>query len=780
MTSTRRLAALFASLLVTSLAFAQSPGSISGTARIAGGGSASNATVTIVQLNRLVRSSPEGEFRFDQVPPGDYLVLIESPRYGSAVREVTVAPGTDTRLELELDLTVHREQIIVTASPEARSANDTYQPTDVLSHEELALRLESTLGETLAKSPGVSSTYFGPAASRPVIRGFGGDRIRVLEEGLGTGDASNVSPDHAVSYDPASAEQIEIVRGPATLLYGSNAVGGVVNVIDSRIPRSSPGVPITGTVDLGYGTAANERSGSLRLEGAAGELAWHLGHHRRESGDVEIPGPAEAHDEEEEGEEHEEFTGKLLNSALESDGTTVGASWISERGLVGVSWSGYDSLYGLPVHLHHEHEGESAGIRPRQEEEHEEDIRIDMKQRRWDARAEWLEPFAIFRSMRLRFGIADYQHTELEGEEIGTLFENESWEARIEAPHRAVGAMRGSIGAQFSKRDFAAAGAEAFVPPSTTENRALFLFEETTHETRRGRIHFQFGARWESSDVSAIPIEHEHEPTPVERLQLDTPVDLDFAGLSGSLGSVWHFAPDYSMSASVSRAVRAPTAEELFSNGPHLATFTFEVGNLELAEEVSVGADVGVRKEAGPITGEIHLFFNRFDGYIYQVPTGEEEDELPVFVFRQDDARFHGIEAHADVELWHSEPNHLDLELSGDWVSAELTGGTPLPRIPPMRLGVGLRYRGPRFWGLAEVRRTFEQDRVAPLEEPTDSWTMLNAAIGTRLFAGDTIHDLILKGTNLTDELARNHVSPLKDLVPLPGRNVSLSYRVTF
>ncbi|MCA1732914.1 MAG: TonB-dependent receptor plug domain-containing protein, partial [Acidobacteria bacterium] len=243
--STAAIAALLLFFILSaSPATAQHAGSISGTVSATGAGPVSNARVTLVQLNRSARTSSDGSYSFASIPAGMYLLSFESTRFGSAVREVTVA-GSPITLDVELDRAVHREQIVVTASPDARAEHDTYQPTEVLSSEELQLRMEPTLGEMLSKSPGVSSTYFGPAASRPVIRGFGGDRIRILEEGLGTGDASNVSPDHAVSYDPINAEQIEIVRGPATLLYGSNAVGGVVNILDSRIPRTSPGVPLT-------------------------------------------------------------------------------------------------------------------------------------------------------------------------------------------------------------------------------------------------------------------------------------------------------------------------------------------------------------------------------------------------------------------------------------------------------------------------------------------------------------------------------------------------------
>lgn len=735
---------------------AQQSGTIAGTVVSAEGDPIAGAQITLVQLNRSARSAEDGAFVIPNVAPGRYLLQVFSPRWGSAVRQITALPGETVTMTVELELAVHREEIVVSASPEARAADETYQPVEVLGHEELALRLEPSLGETLAKSPGVTSTYFGPASSRPVIRGFGGDRIRILEEGIGVGDASNVSPDHAVSYDPINAEHIEIVRGPATLLYGSNAVGGLVNIRDERIPTVAAGVPATGTVDLGVSTAARGTSASVSLDGSFASVGWTLGAFRRENDDVEIPGPPERDASEE---EREEFDGTLVNSALETDGLSAGISWIAERGFAGVSISTFDSLYGIPVHAHHEEE--ANGTIGAFQEEHEEDIRVDLEQRRFDFRSELRDPFPFFRSIKLRFGMSDYQHTELEGDEIGTLFESESWEGRLEAPHRPLGRFIGTLGAQFSNRDFAAIGAEAFVPASTTSSSALFLFEET----RVGSVDLQFGGRWESNDVDVDVA--------------DLP-DRTFAGVSGSFGLVWRPAPQWVLSSSISRAVRAPTAEELFSNGPHLATFTFEVGNPMLDEEVSLGADLSLSKTAGTVTGELNLFLSRFDGYIYQASTGEEEDDLPVFLFRQDDARFSGLEAEAHVPLWRNDPSHLDLEISGDYVQAELSGGENLPRIPPLRMGVGVHYHADRVWGRAEVRRVFEQDEVAPLEEPTDGYTMVNAGVGYRFFVGETVHELTLRGTNLTDQLARTHVSPLKEFVPLPGRDFSLKYRLTF
>ncbi len=756
-------------ILLTSLAAthasAQSTGSITGRVISSTGAAAGGVDVSIVELRRRTTTSTDGTFRFDSVPPGQYLILVESPRLGSSVGSVQVTAGATAELEVELDLAVHSEQIVVSAGPESRAADDVYQPIDVVSGDELALRMQPTLGETLSNQPGVSSTYFGPASSRPVIRGLGGDRIRILEEGIGTGDASNVSPDHAVTFDPMNADRIEIVRGPATLLYGSNAVGGLVNIIDSRVPEYVPTSPIGGSVDLMFGTVADERSGGVALQGGAGSFAWNLRLGRRETDDIEIPGPAEHeddHDDDPDDDDHddEEFTGILENSALKNDSGSLGVSWVGDRAFFGVAVSGFDSFYGVPGHGHHEEEGEEH--EEEEEEEEEEIVSIDMRQKRVDVRGEIRNDTGLFSAYRLRAGRTDYEHTELEGDEIGTLFTNEATEARIEAIHRSIGPFRGSIGIQLSNRDFSAVGAEAFVPPSDTDTLALFIFEETGS----GPLRYQFGARYEKQDVSA---------------RVDDLPSRSFAGLSGSAGVIWRAPEDpYAVAVSVARAVRAPTAEELYANGPHIATRSFEIGNPDFDEETSLGIDLSFRKTEGRLKGELNLFAQRFDDFIFERPTGEEEDELPVFQFEQADARFNGAEAHADIELFHTEPHHFDLELSADYVRGSLAGGGNLPRITPLRLGAGLRYRGPRIWSLVEVRDVADQNRTADFEEETDGYTFLNAAIGYRFFLGPTIHELVLRGTNLTDELARSHVSPLKELAPLPGRDFSLAYKVMF
>ena len=706
-----------------------------------------DATVTLIELRRSTRTGPDGSFRFDNVPPRHYHLMAESPRLGNTVGEAEVTAGQTRTVEVVIDPLVHTEEIVVTASADSRRESEVYQPVNVLSEEELAVRLRPTLGETLAQEPGVSSTSFGAGASRPVIRGLGADRIRVLEEGVGTGDVSNVSPDHAVSVDPANAEQIEIVRGPATLLYGSNAVGGVVNVISNRIPSRATTDPFSGTIETRFSSASEEKSNMFVFNGGAGELAWHADFTLRDTNDYEIPAPADPLD------DPDHFEGVLENSSLQSRSGTLGGSWITDRGFIGLAVTNFTTNYGVPGHAHHEEEEE-------EEEEEEPGVRIDMEQRRYDLRGE-LAQLGFFSNVRLRVGVTDYGHVELEGEEIGTEFANDSFETRLEARHRPFGRINGTWGVQVTSNDFVAAGEEAYIPPNSSTSNAIFAFEEMPGE----RFDFQFGARYEHQEVN---------------VESDALPDRHFEGISGSAGAIWHPRDGYVLALSLARAVRLPTATELYAFGPHAATSQFEVGNPALEEEASFGVDLSFRRTAGRFRGELNLFNNSFDGYIYESPTDEIEDGFPVFEFIQRDARFRGLEIATHTHLASRGESHLELDLGADYVRATLAGGGNLPRIPPMRFGAGLTLHGGPLNAMFEVRHTFEQDEVASYETTTAGYTFVNAYVGYRFFVRDTVHDVMLRGNNLTNELARAHTSPLKEQAPLPGRDITVSYRLLF
>jgi iron complex outermembrane receptor protein len=748
---------------VAAAAEPRAPGVVMGTVTSATGSPVGDAHVELVEIGMRTESTAEGRFRFEGVPGGAYLLQVQSPRAGINVARIEVAAGETLTADVTLDRATHAETVVVTATPLASALSDVVQPVSILTGSELAERMQPTLGETLAQQPGVSSTYFGPGASRPVIRGLGGDRIRVLQSGLGAADASSTSPDHAVSFDPLGAEQIEVVRGPATLLYGSNAVGGVVNILDDRVPDAVSDRPVHGKAEVSGGTVADERAGAVSLNGGAKAFAWHADFLKRKTDDLRIPGFAESAalraEEAEEAEEHEQVQGTLENSAVENTSGAAGVSVVGRRGFLGVAFSGLDSLYGVPGHEHHEEEGElPPGEEPPAEEEGA--VRIDLRQRRADLRGELRQPTGGVRNVRLRVGRADYEHTELEGDEIGTVFTNDSWEGRLELNHEPLGPFTGSFGVQGARRDFAAIGAEAFVPPTVTDTLAVFAFEEA----RSGAWRFQVGGRYEHQSAEVT----------------EEALERTFGAVSGSGGVVWQ-SPASSAGLTVARSIKLPNAEELFSNGPHLATAAFEIGDADLGREKSLGVDLSLRRRSGRVTGDVNLFMNRFDGFIFEDLTGEEEDGLQVVRFVQRDADFRGVEAQLRVELLHAEPRHLDLDLMADYVHAELRdSGDPLPRIPPLRYGAALHYEDGPWSARVELRGVAEQDRVTANERPTDGYALLNATLGRRLFVGRTVIEALLRGTNLTDQEARNHVSFLKDIAPLPGRDVRLAVRVVF
>ena len=763
-------AAAFLSCLATPT-FAAETGTIVGTVSLADGTPVTDADVEIVDLHRRRRVDSDGTFRFDKVPAGHHVIVVDSLRHGGAAREVVVEPGAEVTLTLGPELTVHRETIVVSASPNAQRRLEVGSAADVISADELVLRAQPTLGGTLSNQPGVNETGFGAGASRPIVRGLGGDRVRMLEGGVGTGDISEMSPDHAVTAETLTAERVEIIRGPATLLYGSNAIGGVVNVLDESIPSHQPHAKVTGTLDLQLGSANEESSAAAALRGRSGNWAWSTTGLVRDTSDYDIPGFArveeEHHDEEEEhhDEEEENPFGTLPNSDTDTQQVGAGISYFfgehQEAGFIGFSVSGFDSNYGVPEGAHaHEDEDEEE---EEEEEGHEEEggIRIDMTRTRYDLKGAITQPFGAFEGLKVRIGVTDYEHDEIEGSgEIGTHFENDTWEGRIELLQKDRGRLSGAFGLQGGSRDFLAVGEEAFVPASTTDSLDAFVYEELAFDSHS----IQFGARWGSRDVSVS------DPSLPDR---------SFDGLSGSVGMVWS-PNDHALGFSLARSVKFPSPEELYSFGAHAATLTFEVGNAMLSEETSNGFDVFYRHESERFRGEVTAFLTDFDDFIFPAFTGDEEDGFQVVEYRQQNAEFLGAELELSMELVETDRIHLDLRLLGDFVEAELSDGSNVPRIPPMRLGAGLDIKSGPWSGMAEIRWADDQTSIADNEEPTAGYSIVNAALGYRFMTDRVVYDLLLRGRNLTDEEVRLHTSYLKNLAPLPGRDLSLSLRMSF
>ncbi len=719
-------------------------GTIHGRVTTSAGDPAVDVRVVILELNRSLYVDDDGRFEFTGVPFGDYHVQALSARFGSTVSEVTLStPSIETTLVLGLSR--HRERVVVTATRSGRGSAEVIQPVNVLDKNDLAATIKPSLGETLAQEAGIRSSFFGAGSARPIVRGQSGGRVRVLESGLGVGDASTTSPDHAVAIEPLGAERIEILRGPATLLYGGEAVGGVVNVLDGRIPEYRASRPIGGTLQLGFDSASEESSGALASTGGRGSFAWYADAFRRDGSDYEIPAFAVRGD-------PMSAAGTLPNSSVESDGGSVGLSWVGESGFLGIATKAYNSNYGIPP----------------------ENVRIDLEQQRYDLRGGFDLGSKALTGLRFSIGTTDYRHVELEGAAVGTVFDTHAAEARVELTH---GGSRwsGVFGAQLRRRDVDAIGAEAFVPTNETEQIALFVVEEFDPP---GPARFEFGLRSERSELST-PVTTVADPL------CANPFDRDFDTISGSAGFAWIGESGLALGASVSSASRAPSTEELYSCGEHVATLSFEIGNPSLKEETALGLDLSLRKRVGRVSGEISLFHYDYDDYIYEFDTGTTEPPmdpagLPVFAFTQDGAEFSGLEVSGLIELKHTDALDLDLEVVGDHVRAELDSGDPVPRIPALSLGAGLVFNGPHWHGGARLRWYDDQTRNAPSETPTDSYTTLNANTGYRFVRGSVVHDVVLRLDNLTDEEIRPHTSRLKDELPLPGRSVGLIYKLVF
>lgn len=698
-----------------------------------------------------------------------------------ALAEEAALGGQQIAERPQSDYHQEEEQGIVVTANFVRDLN-LLAGTSVLSGTDLVRDMRPQIGDTLARLPGVSATSFSPGASRPVLRGFQGERIRVLTDGIGSIDVSNTSADHAVTIDPLTAERVEVLHGPAVLLFGSQAIGGAVNVLDRRIPRRVPDEPIHLDLIAGYGSADNERSIAAGADAPIGKsgLVVHFDGSYRNTDDREIGGfllspelRAEQLDiaAEEEAEGHAEeaaearalagFRGVLPNSATETKTLGGGLALIRDGGNIGVSLSWFDSDYGVPSRpgAHHHHEDGEEG---EEEDEHGAvPVTIGLEQIRADLRGELELGNSAGDKLRVRAAYADYEHTEFEGDEVGTVFKTEGVEGRLEYVQGDRDGWRGVTGGQYFKRDFAAVGPEAFLPPNQTSQVGLFTLQEFTF----GKLGVEAAGRYEHTNVRSDPIG----------------MARHFDAISAALGASYDLAPRVKIGANVSRAERAPSAEELFSNGPHVATQAFEIGSPTLAKEKSWGAEAYARAETDDYRLSASLFANWFDDYIFQAATGEEQDELPVFRYFQRDATYYGFELEASATLYRGDGLRVVGDVVSDYVRATIKDGNgPVPRIPPLRVLAGVEAQTGNLDGRVEVEWTADQDRVAALENPSDGFTLVNASVAWRPWGRSNGTTLLLSANNIFDVEARRHASFTKDFVPLAGRDVRLSLRATF
>lgn len=692
--------------------------------------------------------------------------------------EASGEPDSDDFHDRRFDRT---GEILVTAT--GLEQLDVLAGTSVMEGVELQRSLDGQIGEVLADLPGVSATSFSPGASRPVLRGFSGERVRVLVDGLGTIDVSNTSADHATTIDPLTAERIEVLRGPAVLLYGSQAIGGAVNVIDKRIPQRRLNEPFHVDAIVGADTAYNLRQGGASLDVPLGEsFVVHVDGAFRKTDDLEIAGfvlaprlrakvLADAAEEQEEGhlEEADELRelaaqrGVLPNSATETWSANAGFAFFKGDSNLGASIGWYDTTYGVPTRPgagHHpgedgqEDEGEEEG------EHGEELVTIGLRQFRADMRGRLALGDGFLSALNTRVGYSDYIHTEFEGDEVGTVFDVKGLEGRAVLEQNRRSGWGGSTGVQYYFRDFDAFGAEAYVPKNRTDQFAVF----TLQEFDLAPVQLELAGRYEMTDVESQAVGF----------------NRSFDTFSGALGIAHGIDGGLRFGLTGSRAERAPSAEELLSNGPHIATQAFEIGDRNLKVEGAWGLEAFARGALGKGTVSVAVFNNWFENYIYLAETGLEEDGLPVFTYLQGDADYFGIEGEIKYPVYESGGLTLLADLRGDYIRAELSDGTPLPRIPPVRLLGALEAQTGPFEARTEVQWFAAQNRVAPFETPTDSFTHVNASIAWRPLRGNDSVTVLAQVDNLLDATGRRHASFTKDFVPLAGRNFKLSVRASF
>jgi iron complex outermembrane recepter protein len=652
--------------------------------------------------------------------------------------------------------------IVVTASPLAQQSDETATPVLTLTDDELVHRRQATLGETLAGQPGINFDNFGGGAGRPVIRGQTAPRVQTLSDSANIQDASAISPDHAVSTEPLLLRGIEVLRGPAALLYGGSAIGGAINLLDQKIPVTLPHGGLDFAAEGRLGTADQERSAVGGVTVALGPFALRAEAVARDTEDYRVPN---------------RFGQDRIGGSF-NDTTTVslGASWIGANGYLGFAYTRQRSNYGLPGHseeygsCHADGLTLHCGVHDDDHDEHEHDHEheheheapfVKLRSERWDIRGEYRDPLPGFERARLRASFTDYAHSEIEEDEVGTTFTNRAYDVRLELTHKPIGGLRGVLGFQHSNSDLGSIGEEQFLPPSTTRNTAVFAMETL----QVGPVRLELAARheWQTIETTAGR-RAEHRPF----------------SISGA--AVWDIDGDYSLAFSLARSQRAPNVQELYSNtlapyfGAHVATNTWELGTPTLGKETARSIDLTFRKTRGATTFTVSAYHQDFSNYIY-AETLDRFEDFRLVRYTAADARFTGI----DAEIEHRFSPTFAVSLFGDYVRARLDDGGDLPRIPAGRLGGRIDGDWGPLSADLEYFRVFDQTRIAPFETVTPGYDMVNATLAYHFDLGRWAKaEAFVRGTNLTDALAYNHASFIKTASPLRGRNVVFGLRFGF
>ena len=631
--------------------------------------------------------------------------------------------------------------VSVTGNPLGVGSDDLVVPVSVLKGRELSLRREGTLGETLNGLPGVSATRFGPNASRPVIRGLDAERVKIMQNGVGVVDASSLSFDHAVGVDPLIIEQIDVIRGPAALLYGGNAVGGVVNAIDHRIPTEKL-KGILGRAEARFGGAESQHNGAAVVDVGNGIFAIHADAYKRKTDDLDIPGFAVSRRKSEADGTPRENRGKLVNSSADGDGGALGASLTFDNGYIGAAYSTLNNNYGTVA---------------------EEAVRIDMNSDRWDVASEFTDLGPLVNRVKFRLAHTDYEHKELEDGIIGTTFKNRGLEGNIEAGHSPLAGLNGVFGFQFGNTNFEAIGEEAFVPSVNTQNKAVYVYEEFPLDQHK----ITFGGRLGHTTVDSK-----------NSTAFGTGKNNSFNPNSFALGGLYHIDDHWSLTGNLSHNERAPSYFELYANGAHVATGQFEVGNSRFDKERSNGLDTQLRWKDGRNSMNVGAYYTRFSNFIGLFDTGNIEpiSGLPEAQFRAVSALFKGLEFDGKFGL----ADNLDLTVRGDYVHArDKTNNDYLPRIAPLCLGAGLRYQLGNFSARLDALHAFKQSKTASEELATESYTDVSAMAAYKLPTKWNV-ELFAKANNLLNDEIREHASFLKDISPAGERSILFGARADF
>lgn len=700
------------------------------------------ASVRLLELGRGELTHEDGTFHFESLPAGRYTLAVQRLGFSPEQRVVDVAE--DGRVEVEILLTpsaVSIPGLVVTGTGRERSATEAYRPTTVLDDAELRRQLSSSIAATLADQPGISQRYNGPAASQPVIRGLSGDRVLVLEDGNRTGDISSTSSDHAVTIEPLTAERIEVLRGPAGLMYGSNALGGVINVVREEVPRTLP-ERVTGTisaqaesVNQGFtaGGTAQTAIGSFALRG---ELSGRI------ADDTRTP------------------LGDLPSSQMEGYNAGAGLSWIGSGGFAGAAVRDYSMDYGVP--------GSFNGlVIPGG---HEGGVTIDLRRTAVRAEAGLLSGLGPFNAVEWDGQYTRFSQDEIERTgNVGTSFGQLTATTDLKAHHRHAIPnilLEGTVGLWALWQDHQVAGA-AGSAPATQTSVAGYAFEELSLDPFK----FQVGGRFDWTRV---------QPEEERAFLLGDLETRDFSAFSGSVAALWEPRTGVVVGSSISRAFRTPSITELFSNGPHLADYSFNIGNPDLEAEFGTGVDLFARMNRARVSGEVAVYRNWIGNYIYYAPTGQLDPRLqrfPVYQAAGDDAILQGAEGRVEWEV----VDQLVIDVGGSYVrGSRENSDEPLPAIPPLHGSLDVRYDEPRFFINAGLSGAAAQERVGGFEQPTDGYTLLQAGGGLRWTAWGDLHTLTLQVSNLTDEVWYDHLSRIRTVAPQPGRNVELLYRVSF